>query len=821
MARAVAFFSLTATVGVVFAQFEGWAENQINASICLWAQARGAVIRDKVYLDGGFQYWRQGLSNGQYGAPEQQENPLGLMYYLNFSRPFRSSDNLTSLFGTISKARGGTGNVNNDAPNYYDGAMLVNDAQLSLYGGLVKKTDAFLPPRADDALTYQVYQYGPVRDQFEPGFVANTLPSGMTRYVAYGGAVSAPSENMAWYVGGLRAPHWGPIFQRNTNLTENAVNASNTLLTLDMASQTDLLWKNVTLPDGVKGRANPEVVWVPVGERGILVVIGGVTYPDWLTSTRKSENPGRSKAESDEFASTIDIFDIANNAWYRQATSGGPTARTRACAVVAPAQDQSSFNIYYYGGYPGVDPTVEMNDEVWILSLPSFTWTMLSAGRPGYGRNGHNCFMPYPDQMMVIGGMTSEAGTSLECLTDLIRIYNLTSGQWMDGYDPERHAEYGVPAAVRAVIGGSAAGGATRTNPSPSGWSRTELADVFATPYPMSKIQTWYPYTRQTMANQPTETAGDGGAENGRDTLQGSRGVPHWVGPTLGAVLGFVCLSALLAGLCLWRRRKLRHPGTQPGYNGTRILSWIRGQPTDDKAPTLTTIEEMPSNTDAVARFAAGAPSVVADSAVRSEMMDTTVAELPDTSSPLELPDTGLTPMEIMYKHTHFGDPSSTTSIRPTYHCSSVSDDDRLSASYSSGVLSPYSPTSAPARWIVSPLDASEPVVGMRDRVLSAISAVSTVSSARERDTAHLRQTSEATVSAASDADNLVPVALASLRDISVAGPAVPVSGLIRSSGLSSVQDDGKPSAVVQKAGPQTYALWTTQKTRTRPCRMT
>ncbi|PNH39607.1 hypothetical protein VD0002_g10154, partial [Verticillium dahliae] len=197
MARAVAFFSLTATVGVVFAQFEGWAENQINASICLWAQARGAVIRDKVYLDGGFQYWRQGLSNGQYGAPEQQENPLGLMYYLNFSRPFRSSDNLTSLFGTISKARGGTGNVNNDAPNYYDGAMLVNDAQLSLYGGLVKKTDAFLPPRADDALTYQVYQYGPVRDQFEPGFVANTLPSGMTRYVAYGGAVSAPSENMA------------------------------------------------------------------------------------------------------------------------------------------------------------------------------------------------------------------------------------------------------------------------------------------------------------------------------------------------------------------------------------------------------------------------------------------------------------------------------------------------------------------------------------------------------------------------------------------------------------------------------------------------
>ncbi|KAM0492775.1 hypothetical protein ACHAPB_008707 [Verticillium nonalfalfae] len=338
MVRMLAICFVAAFSTVVFGQFEGWTENQVNASMCLWAQLRGAVIRDTVYLDGGFLYWSQGLSNGEYGPPEQQgrwqciftipafidglsENPLGLMYTPNFSQPFQSSDNFTALFGTISKARGGVGNTNNDAPNYYDGAMLVNSAQLSLYGGLVKKTDAYQPPRADDALTYQAYQYGP-------------------------------------------------------------------------------------------------------------------------------------KAESDEFMSTVDIYDIANNTWYRQATSDGPTARARACAVVAPAQDQSSFNIYLYGGYPGVDPKVEMNDEVWVLSLPSFTWTRLSEGRPGRGRNGHKCFMPYPDQMMVIGGMTSEAGDHLKCLPDLIQVYNLTSGHWMESYDPERHADYGVPAAVREVIGG-------------------------------------------------------------------------------------------------------------------------------------------------------------------------------------------------------------------------------------------------------------------------------------------------------------------------------------------------------------------------------
>ncbi|KAH6705827.1 hypothetical protein EV126DRAFT_379464 [Verticillium dahliae] len=751
MVRMLAICSVAAFSRVVFGQFEGWTENQVNASMCLWAQPRGAVIRDTVYLDGGFLYWSQGLSNGQYGPPEQQENPLGLMYTLNFSQPFQSSDNFTALFGTISKARGGVGNTNNDAPNYYDGAMLVNSAQLSLYGGLVKKTDAYQPPRADDALTYQAYQYGPVRNQFEAGFVSNTLPSGMTRYVAYGGAVSAPSENMAWYFGGLRAPDWGPVFQRNTNVSQNALNTSNTLLTLDMATQTTLEWTNNTLPDGIRSRANPEVVWVPVGEQGILVVVGGVTYPDWLTSARKSENPTQSKAESDEFMSTVDIYDIANNTWYRQATSDGPTARARACAVVAPAQDQSSFNIYIYGGYPGVDPKVEMNDEIWVLSLPSFTWTRLSDGRPGRGRNGHKCFMPYPDQMMVIGGMTSEAGDHLTCLPDLIQVYNLTSGHWMESYDPERHADYGVPAAVREVIGGGAAGGAILTAPSPLGWSDDGLANVFAVSYPTSKIQTWYPYSRATEADRPRFTPGSDGRDS-TDDSGGGGGMPRWIGPTLGVTLGLVCVTAFLGSVCLWRRRKIRRRGTHTEYNGNRILSWIRGQPTEEKTRTVTTEVDTPSNPDVpVAQEPTSSPIPTPLAMPHSEMMGTPFAELHDTSRPPELSDTGLSPMEIIDKHTHFGTSPYPTSIQPTYYYGSVSDKEILSPSGSSGVLGPYNLAESPAHGVASPVDT---IVGMRDRVWPTVSSIS------NHDTGHLRQISEATVSSASDAENYSSVPL-------------------------------------------------------------
>lgn len=217
------------------------------------------------------------------------------MYTLNFSQPFDLSQNLTALFGTISKARGGTGNANSDAPNFLDGAMLVNDAQLALYGGLVKKTDAFDPPREDEVLVYQQYYYNrQERGSWNPGFNTERLPDDLTRYIAFGGAASAPSENKAWYFGGMRSPNWGPIFQRTSNITENPVNASNTLITLDMRDQLNLEWTNTTLPDDIKGRANPELVWVPVGEEGILVAIGGVTYPDWVTSSRLSENAAQS-----------------------------------------------------------------------------------------------------------------------------------------------------------------------------------------------------------------------------------------------------------------------------------------------------------------------------------------------------------------------------------------------------------------------------------------------------------------------------------------------------------------------------------------------
>jgi hypothetical protein len=130
---------------------------------------------------------------------------------------------------------------------------------------------------------------------FSSKFIDKPLGENVTRYVAFGGAASAPSENMAWYFSGFRSQNWGPIYTvaGATNRTA-AIHVSDKLIELDMARQGKETFSNNTLDPDVPGRANPELVWVPVGKRGILVALGGVVFPDFVTVLGNSTDPARS-----------------------------------------------------------------------------------------------------------------------------------------------------------------------------------------------------------------------------------------------------------------------------------------------------------------------------------------------------------------------------------------------------------------------------------------------------------------------------------------------------------------------------------------------
>lgn len=583
------------------AQLEGWISGQVNTTMCYWEQPRANVMRDTLYMDGGSIYWKPGMDDGSDVGLSSDSNPLGIMFTLNFSQPFNTSDNITALFGQLAKGSTDTGTTN-IAPNYFDGAMFSNQAEILLFGGLLSDTDGYTQPSGSQGLYYQAYLYG-VERTFIKNFGQYELPDGMNRYIAYGGAADAPSEYKSWYFTGMHSPIWSNIYESTTNISNEAVNISSTLITLDTTSELEAVWTNDTLPDSVSGRANPELVWVPVGEEGILVAIGGVTYPEFITVYHESTNETGSKAESPVFMTTIDVYDVANETWYKQTTTGGgPGQLTRACAVVATAADSSSFNIYSYGGYDGLNITGDFNDDVWVLSLPSFTWTQVYAGTASHGRAGQRCVLPYPDQMFVVGGYTSMA-TSEPCLEDnILQVFNLSSAEWLTSYDPEVWSNYTVPTAVVDVIGGNGQGSATATQPAATGgWDSDALGQVFSTAYAKS-IPTYYPYTVAAATNTTSNSTASETATSKKHS------VPKFLPPLLGVICGLMVVSLAVVGFVLYRKRKLLRRGSQTasrrssrGINGaaasdastydTRrnaIAAWLRDISSVKRVPTST-----------------------------------------------------------------------------------------------------------------------------------------------------------------------------------------------------------------------------------------
>lgn len=546
----------------------------------------------------------------------------------------------------MSKARGGTVNGISTEPNYEDGGMLANDAEFFLYGGAVfKNSKLYDLPASNAVLGYRRYAYGPEKPLWQKGFSGGHLDDGVTRYVAYGGAANAPSENKAWYFSGLTSPTKGEILSNGgPDDGTLASNVSNTLIELDMTAQLDEKWTNMTLPDKIKGRANPEVVWVPVGKQGILVVLGGVVYPEWATVIHKSDNETDSvsilllmtvslkfmkltikkKLKSPEFMRVIDIYDIANKTWYQQPTEGRPGARTRGCAVVATAADKSSFNIYYYGGFDGIHPTEDFYDDVWALSLPSFTWTLITKGIPSHGRSGHKCFAPYPDQMMVFGGYTSQKGASLTCLDrGPIIVFNLTSGIWMDGYSPAKYADYGVHEKIITAIGGTASGGATATSPRPSGWSSTELGAVFSIAYDTKKIKQYWPYSSESAPpSSPTTFS---------PRVPDSPSSDHLLSIILPAVLVPVALSIGI-GVALWylcARRKGSSDDSTADESGLNIMMWVRGQGAAKQAMMESSQKTETGTSPGIEDISAFAfESAEKAETIHHEMEDTQVSEL-------------------------------------------------------------------------------------------------------------------------------------------------------------------------------------------------
>jgi hypothetical protein len=211
-------------------------------------------------------------------------------------------------------------------------------------------------------------------------------------------------------------------------------------------------------------------------------------------------------------------------------------------------------------------------DDMWILSVPSFTWIEVKtedAIPPA--RAGHTCNI-WDGQMIVVGGYV---GQDLSCDSPGIYVFNTSSLTWSTqftaltgpaarenwsgksdssanplgqqanqrGFNSSAGLEgsygYAVPVAVQEVVGGKETGGATLTAP-----VQTVTEGPLATGKPIT-----YTVTGPNGAIITQVTGGGANRSNGRD------------GPNIGAIVAGVIAGvfAVIAGyfaFCAWIYRK-------------------------------------------------------------------------------------------------------------------------------------------------------------------------------------------------------------------------------------------------------------------------
>jgi hypothetical protein len=429
----------------------------------------------------------------------------------------------------------------------------------------------------------------------------------ISNYITTGAGVNVPSESLGFYFSGSLASGGVQIVYDATP-GETPHTLASSMIRFDMSNPQNPTGLKLPLPNYVAPRASAELVWIPVSSQGVLIAIGGLTKLalwEWSIDLTSSDH-----SASVDFMTSLPVYDIASNTWFIQNTTGEPPSqRARFCSIMTNATNSSSFEIYIYGGTNGTSTGTSLGD-VWVLSVPSFTWTRVYNGDITHSRDSHACVRPYPDQMFVVGGQNYQNPEGTNCTDSTIDVFHLTDLTWLSAYDPSNYSEYQIPSVVASNI---------KATPTASSMNST-LLSLFQQPY-STYITTYYPYATPRPSSSPPP---------------GPSSKSNHLGAILGSVLGALGLFIII--LAIWCFHK---PGKR-----SRIQSWINRA--DVSVITDATLYEVDGNSKdpACAEVECGSPRAEADGLERYEMQ----AHGPGSpGSPVEMP----TPYHFREQPTH------------------------------------------------------------------------------------------------------------------------------------------------------------------------
>ncbi|RPA92787.1 hypothetical protein L873DRAFT_1794038 [Choiromyces venosus 120613-1] len=373
--------------------------------------------------------------------------------------------------------------INGDTipPAFSAGAMYSGKGDfLFLYEGQTPKN---MPEQSSSiwgySLTNQTWQMTDKWDHADERF-----PNRQSR----GAPVMTPDGDTGFYIGGLRA-------YENSTFKGWFYGPEEQFTSIDLV--TGRKNKTERLPLKQK-RIGPNVVYLPIGKKGSLVLVGGTgEYKVRLSApenakTKDGINPDDVRLNPMSQMDTIWIYDIDTGRWFYQTAVGEmmPWERKNFCMVAATSSPDAGGNkthhIFIYGG--GTDyktPMLGMNDtafgDMYILSLPAFRYYQVKLGdvKPDV-RQRMTCHLVNNKQMLVLGGhRVNSSETPTDCKWDELNLFDMNTLKWQGGYSPSASRDSGFipnPEVIRAL-------GAKTQEPA-LGWDDENLKSLFTGIYP-------------------------------------------------------------------------------------------------------------------------------------------------------------------------------------------------------------------------------------------------------------------------------------------------------------------------------------------------
>ncbi|KAL6230737.1 hypothetical protein BDW75DRAFT_244529 [Aspergillus navahoensis] len=431
-----------------------------------------SINNNTLYIDGG---------ELRYYGDRSSDNPGGYVFEpmhdiqtVDLSKPWSNTDDWSNLYGTIYKPVYTESDLTR--PTYLnEGASWSDGSNLYFYGGYRSLcTDCDTPETVPPVATWKYDIAG--NEWNKDGFEGTLL-----HRLCEGGIAKSKKYNVAYFLGGVLIAEGDPSVSQSVGRSWTGMVSG--LLTLDMDAQR---WSNLSTL-GMNNWATISEGYVniieSVGDRGILVAFGGFTYPIGLEISRLAT--AQNDAKNHNSMEYILLYDIARERWYTQKSSGDiPSWRMSGCSVVVPAQDQSSFSIYVFGGMGY--KTADSDGDVYVLSIPSFHWIRVNSDNKKIWIK-HKCQLVAGHTLLSVGGTVptddSEYDPTKEnCasgdFTNGLALFNLNNHTWHGNYDPSDRDEYAIHSSITKVIGGNSTGGATVIEPE-SKFNGTDVASMF------------------------------------------------------------------------------------------------------------------------------------------------------------------------------------------------------------------------------------------------------------------------------------------------------------------------------------------------------